>query len=305
MLSDPVFARGVRSTLKLKWEMSENLRSQFRLNSDDLEELNDKFSLGTLLGIRISNYLETEESKIDVLTEAEGESLTTVSMSIVGSHSSEMSTASVPIDEEIFHIRANHMGVPKLAEDPLLRKELMEDIRMTIRSTNSDERAAHNDLIRRIFTDVKVDVHQFYQIKSSLNMTATKVWSEQVSLRSYFKSGPSEVLRRRFKPRHTHLPKPSIDIRHASDPPLVIPKATGVRRPSIMFSTSTESLRDLSPTLKATKVQRVPSPRTLLEPEIVSPHSVSMKHAFTFQAPTEQRDRFVWVHLPCNVTGNE
>ena len=91
ILSKQEFSRAIQDTLNLKWEMSELLRSQLSLEHPKLELLNHMFG-SHALGIPIWNYVETLESRLDVLTEsANGQALAEVEMKIVDPQSAEIS----------------------------------------------------------------------------------------------------------------------------------------------------------------------------------------------------------------------
>ena len=80
-------------------------------------------------------------------------------------------------------------------------------------------------MITDIKEELKVGLHQFYQVDDSSSATTNvRVWSEQVSLTDLIDSGVSQSLKKRLRTtkdsssRGTDLTKPSIEVRGVSEP---------------------------------------------------------------------------------------
>ena len=202
VLSRPAFALAVKSRLKLKWEMSEVLMSELSVQNDNLKFLNHRFA-SVSLGIKIWNYYESRETDLKVLTAGDfgGENLTTVSMCIVDPSSARMSTSDVYIEGELpLELNTNHVGTARLADDENVLYSFIDALEALVKDTSAHVRAAHHALITSILTDVKVDVHQFYQVEDSNESKSIKVWSEHPSLQDLLESGPTACLKRRLPP---------------------------------------------------------------------------------------------------------
>jgi hypothetical protein len=277
--------------------MSEKLRSQLVLSHIDLEHLNDKFCSGPTLGIQVSSYVETEETELEILTEAEGESLTSVLINVVDPQSAELATPNAPMEEDIFYMRANHISIAALANDASIKKALIEDVNAVIRSTNSLERAAHHDLLAQIMNDTNVYVHQFYQGENPSNTATIKIWTEKASLQSFLDSGPSQILLRRLG-RHGGE-RPSIEVQRPSNTPLpVITDGHARFTPGFLEPETVVPRIDVS--MPTTNRPSVRSPPVSGMPFL---YRDPLRKPIAFPAPNKDRDRFRWIHIPFSVTG--
>ena len=226
VLSRSAFALAVKDRLKLKWEMSEVLMSELSVQNDNLKFLNHKFA-SVSLGIKIWNYFESRETDLKVLTAGDvgGENLTTVSMFIVDPSSARMSTSDVFIEGEVpLELNTNHVGTARLADDGDVLYPYIDALEALVANTSAHVRAAHHALITSIMTDVRVDVHQFYQLEDSNESRSIKVWSEHPSLQDLLELGPTACLKRRLPPTpHKNSIvngyfKPMITLDHPTEP---------------------------------------------------------------------------------------
>ena len=226
VLSRSAFAQAVKNRLKLKWEMSEALMDEMSVQNHALEFLNHKFA-SISLGIKIWNYFESRETDLKVLTAGDvgGENLTTVSMSIVDPSSACMSTSDVLVEGEIpYELNTNHVGTARLADDPKVFYQYLDALGALVLKTSAYVRADHHALITSIMTQVRVDVHQFYQVEDANETKSMKVWSETPSLQDLLESGPKACLKRRL-PQSPHKDsiangyfKPMITLDHPTEP---------------------------------------------------------------------------------------
>ena len=202
VLSRSAFAQAVKNRLKLKWEMSETLMDELSVQNQDLKFLNHKFA-SVSLGIKIWNYFESRETDLKVLTAGDvgGENLTTVSMFIVDPSSARMSTSDVFVEgEELLELNTNHIGTARLADDQKALYQYVDALEALVANTSAHVRAAHHALITSIMTEVRVEVHQFYQVEDAHEIKSIKVWSERPSLQDLLESGPTACLKRRLPP---------------------------------------------------------------------------------------------------------
>ena len=253
VLSKPAFASAIKDRLKLKWEMSEVLMSELSVQNDNLKFLNHRFA-SVSLGIKIWNHYESRETDLKVLTTGDigGENLTTVSMFIVDPSSARMSTSDVSIEGEVpVELNTNHVGTARLADDEKVLYSCIDALEALAKSTDAHVRAAHHALITSIMTDVKVEVHQFYQMEDSNESKSTKVWSERPSLQDLLESGPRACLKRRLSPTpHKESMvngyfKPKITLDHPTEPNTPAPQLPEISgNPSIVIDSPVSTPRE-------------------------------------------------------------
>ena len=259
------------------------------------------------MGIQVFSYVETEETQLEVLTEGEGESLTTVAVTVVDSHSAEMTSSNSPMEEELFYMRTDHLGIAALANDGTMRRGMIENIKDVVRATNSDERAAHHELIKTIMNDVNIDVHQFYQVEGREDVTSTRIWSETASFRTFLETGHAQILRRRLGFPEKTEPHNQVSRTGKDDSIQILlsPTAENNRRPSIFL----DPVPPVLPSKPRNKVKENPktanltSGKFLLQPETSILEEKPIHSAHTLPGPSRQRDRFKWIHVPFSVTG--
>ena len=220
------FATPIKNKLNLKFEMSEYLLGQFALQNSHLELLNHKFAAASL-GIKIWNYYETRDTQLKVLVSEEGggEVQTKVNLLVVDEKSAVMTTTDVLIEEEEPRpINTTHVGTARFADDKSQYSDFRQDLKTYIQSTSAQDRAAHHALTSSIMTDIKVDVHQFYQMDVTADAIAVKVWSVQPTLQDFLEHGPEECLKTRLHPpaenghrANGEISKPYVRIRNASE----------------------------------------------------------------------------------------
>ena len=335
VLSGPEFTRAVQNRLKLKWDMSSHLSSQFAIPNPELELLNHRFAAASL-GIKIWNHIETCDTRLQVLTSVDvgGENLTSISRCVVDQPSAIMSTKDVLIEEEeVILINTNHIGAARFANDERLRSHYCEELRAFIGSTNARDRETHHALITSIMTDVLVDVHQFYQIHVSAEATAMKVWSERPALQDLLELGPAACLKRRLQPstkgsQRDEVIESSPRMRRASEPSApaitIAPPADDDVTPIAIIKPETETMESSNADVEALKIITPMKPANIHTrrptPLKSSSSSETIKHldpldgsrinkgdrvqrAYTYQMPTRARDRYQWIHVPCNHAG--
>ncbi|KAL8789142.1 MAG: hypothetical protein Q9195_006963 [Heterodermia aff. obscurata] len=207
--------------------MSERLREDFSLRNSDRERLNFEFAVAAM-GIKIYSYVETHDTRLEVLStiDTSGESLVDVSLCIVDSRSAKLGSADVPVEEEDpIELNCTHTGAPRFTKEPGLRGLLIDELQRFVQSFSVEERAAYDTLNTSILKDLKVDVHQFYQTGVKGDLASTKILSSQPSLREFLDDGPTKCLARRLdktgakeRTMVNGSSKPSIKIRHPSEP---------------------------------------------------------------------------------------
>ena len=318
ILSKPEFAPAVQKCLELKFEMSEKLREQFTFQNNQLEILNHKF--GMALGIKIWTFVETVDTKLSVLTPVEsgGETLTEVSFCIVDSRSAKLGSVDVPIDEEeVFQLNCTHIAVSRFADDDVVRSKFFRSLRTFIDTTGAEERASHHGLISSIMTDIRVDLHQFFESGSPASSTI-KVWSEHPTLKDFLEQGPSRCLKRRLRSpspkaqaKFNSQPKPSIEIDSAAPTIIVAP----LDKSNSSAPEQENTLKPTASTIRPPQIAHTRRPSLTADAALISPAPVSMVPKFrdadasgrsqrphTFQPPSVSSDRYVWAHIPANVT---
>ena len=343
VLSDPEYVRTVKDHLELKWEMSENLRQDFRLHNQDLEKLNYKFAVN-VVGVKIYSYVESIDTPLLVLStnDSSGEALTTVRLCMVDSRSGKLGTAEVPIeDEEFISLNTNHVGAPRFTGEDTLFGYYIDAIVGFVKAFRAEERAAYHNLDHDIMTGVEVDVHQFYEVKAQRESSSIKILSARPSLRHFLDVGPSKCMGDRISGVNGPEPlqsngsiRPSIEIRHASEPeaPRVMitrtetdeaiknaknatatprlsapavtqPKITHTRRPSILFEPENSG----SPghlMPKITKSVQFRDSLDTMDSQIQDPDQKRRpQRAHLFPLPSASSGRFKWIHVPFNHAG--
>ena len=236
--------------------------------------------------------------QLEVLTGSKGEDLTQIEVPVVDPQSAELATSNAPMDEDVFSMRADHVSIAALADDPTTRKAFVADMRSIVRSTNSLERAAHHELISHIMKDVSIDVHRFYKTGNWHNAApSTRIWSGSTNLRNFLEIGPSKVSATRFggtdgrensyhKPLHLApiFSQPARFQRGA--PRITLEPAPTLNTPNEVRD-STESPEDAKRFLH--------QPRAQIDEVIL--------HKPSIPSPSKQRHRFTWTHVPFSVTG--
>lgn len=337
VLSEPEYVQTVQKTLGLKWEMSEHLRQEFSVQNRDLEILDYKFGPAAL-GMKIWSLVETRETQLKVLSTGDvgGETLTPVKLSIVDSRSAVLSTTDVPVEEEeIFRLDATHVGVPRFANDDIIRRRYLEDLAEFIQHFSVHEREAHHQLASSIMTDIHVDIHQFYEFGPSgeQEKAPLKVWSERPTLRTFLEEGPAQCLRRRFKasveqPDENGQPDSSTEVRRSTKavaptivvaPPTELPEAIPPRDDRTSL---TARVSEKLTTIHTRRPSLTPRPSTEpimtgnghLAPQAASPPVKEFEYQDidsarppqkppTYQLPSSNRDRFRWIHIPYTHAG--
>ena len=263
VLSGPAYARTVRDRMGLKWEMSEKLRENFALRSQDLKNLNYNFAKA-VIGIKVFSYVETYETELNVLSNSDGpgESLLPLRLCIVDGRSAVLNSADVPVDEEdIVNLNTTHVGAPQFDGQGAQCTAFVERVASFIHSFNTEERAAYNSLTSSIMNDIHVNVHQFYQIGDNEDESSIKVWSEYPSLQRFFDLGPKECLKERLgqleeqgKGNTYGNIRPKLEISPASEPAAPTITVT-VASSDVAYKPdrrrSSQSIKTLSPELPA------------------------------------------------------
>lgn len=336
VLSDPEYVQTVQKTLGLKWEMSEHLRQEFSVQNRDLEILDYKFGPAAL-GMKIWSLVETRETQLEVLSTGDvgGETLTPVKLSVVDSRSAVLSTTDVPVEEEeIFRLDATHVGVPRFANDDIIRQRYLEDLARFIQYFSVHEREAHHQLASSIMTDIHVDIHQFYEFgpPGEQEKAPFKVWSERPTLRTFLEEGPAQCLRRRFKApveqpdenvqqessiefrRPTKIVAPTIVVAPPTELPEAIPPRDNGTSLSAPVSEKLASIHTRRPSLTPRSSTEPMAGNGHLAPRAASPPVKDDEYRDTdgarrpqkpptFQLPGSNRDRFRWIHIPYTHAG--
>lgn len=336
VLSDPEYVQTVQKTLGLKWEMSEHLRQEFSLQNRDLEILDYRFGPAAL-GMKIWSLVETHETQLEVLSTGDvgGETLTPVNLSIVDSRSAVLSTTDVPVEEEeIFRLKATHVGVARFANDDIVRRRYLKDLARFIQRFSVHEREAHHQLASSIMTDIHVDIHQFYEFGApgEQEKAPLRVWSERPTLRTFLEDGPAQCLRRRFKapveqPNENEPPESLSDFRRSSKPvaptivvapPTELPEAIPPRDDGTSLSApipeKLASIHTRRPSLTPGPSREPMAGNGHLAPRAAPPPVRDDEYRDidgvrrpqkppTFQLPSSNRDRFRWIHVPYTHAG--
>ena len=215
----------------MKWDMSEHLMEQFSYQNTVLERLNHRFS-AVSIGIKIWNYVETQETLLELLTagDAAGETLRKVALQVVDRESSIMTTADLLIEEEsVIPLNTPHLKTAWFAGDNSLFEQYVRELKALLESTSAEEHAAVQGLNSSIMTEVLVDVHQFYQQKMSDGMTRMGSSSFKPTLQNFLEFGPTACLNKSSlldeeENSVDDLLKPSVLVRYATEP--IVPTTT-------------------------------------------------------------------------------
>ena len=314
VLSKVEYVRSIQKHLCLKWEMPPRLRQDFSLKSSYLEGLNDIF-VNAAVGVKIYNYIETQETQLEVLTtlattDAEGEHLISVSLTVVDRQSARLSTADLPIEEEVvFELNTTHSRAPRL-NGPDVFDRFAVELDTLIRNFSADECNAYQELSTSIMSDVTVDIHQFYQTSTENEPAASmKVWSEYPSLKAFFDQGPTKCLKKRLqrfgdveRPLTNGIPNPKIEIEPAAPTIKIalVPDTEDTSSPkpqptlSLPISEPPEIIHTRRPSFLTANAQaKIPAKITNVkfqDPKV-------LQHA-TFKAPSPFADQFKWIHIP-------
>lgn len=334
MLSEPEYVQTVQQRLQLKWEMPRRLRQEFSLKNRDLELLNYRFAV-TAHGVKVYSYVESQNTNLQVLSTSDsaGETLTSIGLCIVDGRSAKLSTPDIPVeDEEVIPLNSTHAGAPRFSNEDLLYSLFIGELNSLIQGFSADERAAYQALSSNIMTNIKVDIHQFYESGNEGEPTSMRVWSEHPSLKSFFDLGPTACLSRRLdKLGHERnglpngISKPKIEIEKAA-PTISVALAPTNNHHLPLQQTSMQSLAAPSSTepLKIIHPRRPSlSPSTSLEaerPDHLAPHQAKNVHfnetmylepregkppqrPATYKLPSQASDRFKWIHVPVTHCG--
>lgn len=198
---------------------------QFAYQNSALERLNHRFS-AVSIGIKIWNYVETQETLLELLTagDATGETLRQVALQVVDRESSMMSTTDLLIEEEnVIPLNAAHLKTAWFAGDISLFNQYVRELRSFLGSTSAEDHAAVQELNSSIMAEVLVDVHQFYQQVMSDGTTRMGSSSIKPTLQDFFESGLTACPNKSSnldtdRSSFEDLSRPSILVRHATEP---------------------------------------------------------------------------------------
>lgn len=291
--------------------MPRRLRQDFSLKNAYLEELNERF-VNAAIGVKIYSYIETQDTELEVLTtlattDVEGENLISVGLTVVDGRSARLSTADLPIEDElIFELDTTHSGATRFKDRDVFERFVTE-LDVLIRNFSADECNAYQELSASIMTDVTVDVHQFYQISTDTEPAASmKVWSEYPSLKTFLDQGPTKCLKKRLEifqkdeeSSTNGTLNPTIEIEHVA-PTIKIALVPDAEETTL---SKPQSMLSLPPT-KASKIEhtRRPSLNSDFLMANARPRDSEDKKppqpVPTFKAPSTFSDQFKWIHVP-------
>ena len=208
VLSELEYVQTVQKNLRLKWEMSQRLRRDFRLRNPHLETLNSKFAVN-IFRAKIYSYVEDMDTDLSVLStdDAGVETLTNLRLCTVDNRCARLSTSSIPFeDEEILQLHTTHVGAPRFEGEDTLQSLYLDRIAAFVETYSDTERHAQVVLNDCIMECVQIDVHQFYQ-----SMPSMKIMSTHPSIRDFLNRGPTQCIEARLQEIDDPRPSRSSD----------------------------------------------------------------------------------------------
>lgn len=336
ILSEPQYVHTVGQNLGLKWEMSERLRDDFSLRSPDLEDLNYKFALSSVVGMKIHSYVESADTFLDVLSadDSGGESRTVIRVYIVDSRSGGLGTSEAPVEEEdVVKVNTTHVGLPRFTNQDAQYEIYLREITKLVQDYRPEERFEFQRMNKHIMTGIKVDVHQFYGEQGSIQILST-----HPTLESFLELGPARCMEERIRGQDKDVqpasppppPRPSME-RHASEPaaPTIAITAVddGDRSSQGSRGGSVPTLSTPSVTVPTNIHTRRPSLVNVIvdssapdSPGHLTPRPNKAVHfsdsskrdtdtsrppqrSIPFKLPSRSTDRFKWIHIPSTHPG--
>ena len=222
VLSQQEYVQAVMDSIGLKWEMSEQLRSEFALGNPDLETLNYTFAK-SVVGVKINNFVETVDTNLEVLSSSDsgGELPATVRLCITDARSGSLGTSEVPVeDEDTVQLNSTHVGTPRFTNENSLYSAFLDEVCKLVKNHSDEHHSSYQLLNQSIMSGIKVDVHQFYG-----DERAIRILSAHPTLEVFLEMGPDKCMADRIR---TYGQKdaqvaggtsgPSVHVRNASDP---------------------------------------------------------------------------------------
>ena len=189
------------------------------------EDLNYKFAL-VAIDVKIYNYVKNQNTQLNVLSNIEiiKESVVEINQYVVNNRSVKLSNSDVAVEKkEIVDLNTNHKNIARFNKEKSLRDLYIDEIVFFLESFSAEERVAYDNLTNSILKDLKIDIHQFYQLDDRKKSASIKILSEHLSLKDFFDFEPSECLRRRLMTSKKNQSlandnsKSAIKIRHSSE----------------------------------------------------------------------------------------
>ena len=286
VLSEPAYVRAVCDELDLKWEMSESLRQEFALRSQDLEALNFRF-VKACVGTKIYSYAESLDTDLAVLSsdDAAGVAKTTVRLCITDSKSGKLGTPDTPIqDEEFVQLNTTHTNTPKFRDEDGLYEIFLDEIVRLVASYDDQHRTAYQALNKSIMQSVQVDVHQFYGEEGSMTLL-----SARPTLEEFLEDGPTVCMRDRMTDADgVEIKAPAVKVTFDEDDVLEMPTT-----PKVILQQPNGNDRTKTPPLDRTRLLE-PQLDTMLSIPTPNPSSMKPQKTNTFKLPG-RTDRFKWI----------
>ena len=112
--------------------------------------------------MKIYSYTETHDTRMKGLSadDSQGEQIIYVNSQVVDSKSAKLSSAAVPVEEEIVQLDTDHIGLPKFQDAPTLRELFVGELDMFVRNFKEAQWVANDNLTQDILKEVKVDIHK-------------------------------------------------------------------------------------------------------------------------------------------------
>ena len=254
VLSGNEYVPSVKDHLGLKWKMSWRLRRDFRLRdkNEALEMLNHDFAVD-MVGVKIHSYAEVADTHLDVLTSADtigGEGTAVIRLCIVDSRSGRLGTPQAPVeDEDFIQLDVNHVNLPRFSgNDQDEQYDIyLAAIQRLVTDYDPKQRKAYQDLKKKIMTEIRVHVHQFYGNRSAKN-PSMKILLTKPTLETFLESGPAKVMADRIEGRDQDL-QASVD---KLDRDQVL--RGSIDRPKLDLQPASDNLVPLVPTFKVEAV---------------------------------------------------
>ncbi|KAL9098317.1 MAG: hypothetical protein Q9163_006008 [Psora crenata] len=332
VLSAPQYVKAVQHELGLKWQMSQDLRRDFKLlgENPNLELVNQKFAV-CMVGVKIYSYAETRDTHLTVLTSDDTgcERPTTIRLCIVDSRSGKLGTSHAPVeDEDVMQLNVTHTELPRFTGQDNQYELYLREIEELVVGYSSEDSATYQRLNHDILTKTKVHIHQFYEDSQSM-----KILLSEPPLKDFLELGPAEIMNLRIEGRgfdrniqfvdDVERPKIERQPRFQSRAPAL--KVTNVEEdepqtngtlsaPQTPIPASIHTPRPpTTPTAPEATQGNTLAPNAILRTQPKAAHSLwkrqgterpqSPQRPVPFKLPNRASDRFKWIHVPFTHSG--